>query len=85
MPSLDITYLQYLDCCTKHSGKCVTPVPGSPSANRAACVQSWAGGSHCFETVTITINGKTARAQIVDRVGLLLGSVISVIDDDCSV
>jgi len=28
---------------------------------------SWAGGSHCFETVTITINGKTARAQIVDR------------------
>jgi len=28
---------------------------------------SWAGGSHCFETVTITINGKTARAQVVDR------------------
>ncbi|KAF9653154.1 hypothetical protein BDM02DRAFT_3183110 [Thelephora ganbajun] len=28
---------------------------------------SWAGGSHCFETVTITINGKTIPAQVVDR------------------
>jgi len=28
---------------------------------------SWAGGSHCFDTITITINGKTGTAQIVDR------------------
>jgi len=27
---------------------------------------SWAGGSHCFEMVTITINGVTNQAQIVD-------------------
>lgn len=28
---------------------------------------SWDGGSHCFETVTITINGITIPAQVVDR------------------
>lgn len=28
---------------------------------------SWDGGSHCFEPVTITINGVTAQAQVVDR------------------
>jgi len=28
---------------------------------------SWDGGSHCFETVTITINGITMPAQVVDR------------------
>jgi len=28
---------------------------------------SWAGGSHCFDTITITVNGKTTQAQIVDR------------------
>jgi len=28
---------------------------------------SWDGGSHCFDTITITINGQTAPAQIVDR------------------
>lgn len=51
------------------------------------CKQSWAGGSHCFETVTITINGKTARAQIVDRVSYSLGSIffISAIDNGYSV
>ncbi|KAF9792448.1 RlpA-like double-psi beta-barrel-protein domain-containing protein-containing protein [Thelephora terrestris] len=27
----------------------------------------WDGGSHCFETVTIVINGITLQAQIVDR------------------
>jgi len=27
---------------------------------------NWAGGSHCFEMVTITINGVTNQAQIVD-------------------
>ncbi|KAJ3503134.1 hypothetical protein NLJ89_g8569 [Agrocybe chaxingu] len=27
-------------------------------------------GDHCFETVTITVRGKTTRAQIVDRVRL---------------
>jgi len=28
---------------------------------------SWDGGSHCFQTITITINGQTTQAQIVDR------------------
>jgi len=28
---------------------------------------SWDGGSHCFETVTITVNGITIQVQIVDR------------------
>ncbi|KII89027.1 hypothetical protein PLICRDRAFT_593861 [Plicaturopsis crispa FD-325 SS-3] len=27
----------------------------------------YAGGSHCFEMITITANGKTAQAQIVDE------------------
>lgn len=27
------------------------------------------GGSHCFETITITANGKTAQATIMDEVG----------------
>jgi len=27
---------------------------------------SWAGGSHCFEMITIIINGITTQAQIVD-------------------
>ncbi|KAF9015219.1 hypothetical protein BDQ17DRAFT_1403917 [Cyathus striatus] len=27
----------------------------------------WDGGSHCYETVTLTYNGKSAQAQIVDE------------------
>jgi hypothetical protein len=27
----------------------------------------WDGGSHCYETVTLTFNGKSAQAQIVDE------------------
>ncbi|KAG1899194.1 uncharacterized protein F5891DRAFT_1040043 [Suillus fuscotomentosus] len=27
----------------------------------------FAGGSHCFQTITITVNGKSAQAQIVDE------------------
>ena len=59
------------DCRPKHSCKSVIAVPDTPFADSAPHDQSWAGGSHCFETITITINGKTARAQIVDRVGRL--------------
>ncbi|KAJ2927178.1 hypothetical protein H1R20_g9939, partial [Candolleomyces eurysporus] len=32
----------------------------------------WDGGSHCGKPVTITINGKTATATVVDRVSLKL-------------
>lgn len=71
------------DCRTKHSSKSVIAVSDPPFAD--ACEQSWAGGSHCFETVTITINGKTARAQVVDRVCRIFCSFfISIIDDYCS-
>ncbi|THV04920.1 hypothetical protein K435DRAFT_961640 [Dendrothele bispora CBS 962.96] len=27
----------------------------------------WDGGSHCYETITVTYQGKSAQAQIVDR------------------
>jgi len=40
---------------------------------------SWDGGSHCFQTITITINGQTTQAQIVDGVrAVALGTWISV-------
>ena len=32
-------------------------------------IQQWENGKHCNAPITITINGKTAHAQIVDRVG----------------
>jgi hypothetical protein len=35
-------------------------------------LQQWDGGKHCFEFVTITVGGKTVRAQIVDEVGILV-------------
>jgi hypothetical protein len=43
---------------------------GTNSANDfivALSVQSWDGGSHCNEQVTITANGKTTTATIVDE------------------
>ena len=35
-------------------------------------VQEYEGGAHCFEMITITVNGKTAQAQIIDEASLLL-------------
>ena len=30
-------------------------------------MQEYDGGAHCFEMITITVNGKTAQAQITDE------------------
>lgn len=38
-------------------------------------VQQYDGGAHCFDMITITINGKTAQAQITDEASLLLFQV----------
>lgn len=60
-----------IGCCAQHSGKFIIIVPDLPLADCSACEQLWDGGSHCFGTVTIVINGITLQAQIVDRVSLL--------------
>ncbi len=31
-------------------------------------IQIWDGGSHCFKSITISYQGKTTQAQIVDEV-----------------
>lgn len=51
--------------------------------------QEWDGGSHCFETITISCNGKKTEAQVTDLVRARISFVYEVclpfILDDVSV
>ena len=36
----------------------------------AAFDEDWDNGAHCYKMITITVNGRSTQAQIVDEVGI---------------